>query len=125
MTVGLVKGLNEVCKALDRKEALLAVLAEDCEDAKYKKLITVSSLSFLFCSNCARPTTSHSLRWRRGLTWVSGSDSANTTKPESPEESGVLLLSPSRTTVRRLLHWTSFSTSSKNNDRKKLGGLPI
>jgi small subunit ribosomal protein S12e len=40
--LGLVKGLNEVCKALDRKEALLAVLAEDCEDAKYKKLITVS-----------------------------------------------------------------------------------
>ena len=39
--LGLVKGLNEVCKALDRKEALLCVLAEDCEDAKYKKLVTV------------------------------------------------------------------------------------
>jgi small subunit ribosomal protein S12e len=39
--LGLVKGLNEVCKALDRKEALICVLAEDCEDAKYKKLITV------------------------------------------------------------------------------------
>ena len=37
---GLVKGLNEVCKALDRKEALLCVLADNCEDAKYKKLIT-------------------------------------------------------------------------------------
>jgi len=37
---GVVKGLNEVVKALDRKEALLAVLSEDCEDAKYKKLVT-------------------------------------------------------------------------------------
>jgi small subunit ribosomal protein S12e len=37
---GVVKGLNEVVKALDRKEALLCVLSEDCEDAKYKKLIT-------------------------------------------------------------------------------------
>ena len=32
--------MNEVVKALDRKEALLCVLAEDCEDAKYKKLVT-------------------------------------------------------------------------------------
>ena len=40
MFAGLVKGLNEVCKALDRKEVLLCVLAENCEDAKYKKLIT-------------------------------------------------------------------------------------
>ena len=37
---GVVKGLNEVVKALDRKEALLAVLSTDCEDAKYKKLVT-------------------------------------------------------------------------------------
>ena len=46
ISVGLVKGLNEVCKALDRKEALLCVLAEDCEDAKYKKLVTVSYPQF-------------------------------------------------------------------------------
>lgn len=37
---GLVKGLNEVVKTLDRKEALLCVLAGNCEDAKYKKLVT-------------------------------------------------------------------------------------
>ena len=35
-----MKGLNEVVKTLDRKEALLCVLAGDCEDAKYKKLVT-------------------------------------------------------------------------------------
>jgi small subunit ribosomal protein S12e len=37
---GLVNGLNQVCKALDRKEALMCVLAEDCADAKYKKLVS-------------------------------------------------------------------------------------
>ena len=37
---GLVKGLNEVLKALDRKQALIAVLATDCEDARYKKFVT-------------------------------------------------------------------------------------
>merc|ERR1712151_248281 len=35
----LVKGLNEVCKSLDRKQALICVLARDCEDTKYKKLV--------------------------------------------------------------------------------------
>merc|ERR1711990_553025 len=37
---GLVKGLNQVGKALDRKDAYLCVLADDCDDPKYKKLIT-------------------------------------------------------------------------------------
>jgi small subunit ribosomal protein S12e len=41
--IGLVKGLNEVGKALDRKQALICVLATDCHDPKYKKLITVST----------------------------------------------------------------------------------
>merc|ERR1712100_553121 len=36
---GLVKGLNQVGKSLDRKEPYLCILAEDCDDSKYKKLI--------------------------------------------------------------------------------------
>ena len=35
-----MKGLNQVGKALDRKDAYLCVLAADCDDPKYKKLIT-------------------------------------------------------------------------------------
>ena len=42
LRIGLVKGLNEVLKALDRKQALICVLAADCEDMKYKKFVTVS-----------------------------------------------------------------------------------
>ena len=38
--LGLVKGLNQVGKALDRKDAYLCILAKDCDDPKYKKLIT-------------------------------------------------------------------------------------
>lgn len=37
---GLVKGLSEVARALDRKSAELCILASDCDDANYKKLIT-------------------------------------------------------------------------------------
>merc|ERR1711934_1269170 len=37
---GVCKGLNEVGKSLDRKDCFVVVLAKDCEDPKYKKLIT-------------------------------------------------------------------------------------
>merc|ERR1712125_12876 len=37
---GVSKGLNQVGKSLDRADAFLCVLAEDCDDPKYKKLIT-------------------------------------------------------------------------------------
>lgn len=37
---GVVRGLSEVARALDRRSLHLCVLAEDCEDEAYKKLIT-------------------------------------------------------------------------------------
>ena len=40
INLGCVKGLNQVGKALDRKDAYLCILAKDCEDPKYKKLVT-------------------------------------------------------------------------------------
>ena len=40
LILGLVKGLNQVGKALDTNSAFLCILATDCDDPKYKKLIT-------------------------------------------------------------------------------------
>lgn len=117
--IGLVKGLNEVAKALDRKDALLCVLADDCEDAKYKKLITVSSYTLTVIRPSARPTTSPWLKSRRELTWANGSASASMTRRELPEELRELHLAPSRTTVKNQKPLTSFSTTSRTTNTEK------
>ena len=36
---GVVKGLREVCKGLDRREAHLCILAEDCDEENYATLV--------------------------------------------------------------------------------------
>lgn len=36
---GIVRGLHEATKALDKRQALLCVLAENCSEAMYKKLV--------------------------------------------------------------------------------------
>ncbi|EFO86757.1 hypothetical protein GCK72_010595 [Caenorhabditis remanei] len=36
---GLAKGLHETCKALDKREAHFCVLAENCDEPQYVKLV--------------------------------------------------------------------------------------
>ena len=37
---GLARGVREASKALDKRQALLCILAENCDEPMYKKLIT-------------------------------------------------------------------------------------
>uniref|UniRef100_A0A0P5JF93 40S ribosomal protein S12 n=1 Tax=Daphnia magna TaxID=35525 RepID=A0A0P5JF93_9CRUS len=37
---GLARGLHEAAKALDKRQALLCVLADNCSEPMYKKLVT-------------------------------------------------------------------------------------
>lgn len=37
---GVVHGVDQVCKALDKRQAVLCILAENCDDERYKKLIS-------------------------------------------------------------------------------------
>merc|ERR1719270_1893687 len=40
---GLARGLREAAKALDKRQALLCILADNCDEPMYKKLVTALS----------------------------------------------------------------------------------
>jgi small subunit ribosomal protein S12e len=56
---GLARGLKEAVKALDRREAVLAVLAIDCDEPSYSKLIGSFCLLYrLLLASCSHPSCS-------------------------------------------------------------------
>ena len=117
--LGLVKGLNEVCKCLDRKQAILCVLADDCDDPKYKKLVTVSISSHSkICKYRPLPRVVTSL-WSRSsieMTSAHGSDIASTTRKVNQERSREPPQSLLRAMVKKLKLSPSFSTISRKSD---------
>lgn len=51
---GLQRGLRLTVKALDRNVAQICFLAEDCDEAEYKRLIEViAQRGFVICRLCA------------------------------------------------------------------------
>ena len=51
---GLARGLRETTKALDKRQAIACILADNCDEENYKKLIKVSLLSKLHVDCGAR-----------------------------------------------------------------------
>merc|ERR1712190_580328 len=56
----LARGLREVCKAVESQKAAFVIMAESCDDDKYKKCIealcidcSVNRVKVVKCSSCA------------------------------------------------------------------------
>ena len=83
---GLARGLRESAKALDKRQALLCVLSENCDEPMYKKLVTALCMEhgiplikvfkkavwlFQLCFVQTQLPSVHSL-FLLGLYWISG-----------------------------------------------------
>merc|ERR1712086_905186 len=108
---GLVKGLNQVGKALDRKDAYLCILAKDCDDPKYKKLITA------LAKQNKVPLIEVDSRQDLGQ-WLGQCKYDKDGVPRRPRE---LLHAPSRTTEKPLTLSLSSSNTSRNTISEELG----
>ena len=53
---GLARGLRETTKALDKRQAIACILADNCDEENYKKLIKVRAELLHRAFFCARRT---------------------------------------------------------------------
>merc|ERR1712183_613721 len=100
---GLVKGLNEVCKCLDRKQAILSSWPKTAMTQSTRNSSTPSP-SRLTC---------HSLKLNTEMISESGSATASTTLTAPPRRSREPPPLLSRTTARKLRLSPSYSTTSR------------
>ncbi len=63
---GLARGLRESAKALDKRQALLCVLSENCDEPMYKKLVTALCMEHGIPLIKVRFAHADILKWRTG-----------------------------------------------------------
>ncbi len=72
---GLARGLRESAKALDKRQALLCVLSENCDEPMYKKLVTALCMEhgiplIKVSQRKMRASSGTELKFRNGRFWI-------------------------------------------------------